>query len=95
MLSKKLLDILICPISHNPLKVTPKEIIASVNVLINKKKCYTVNRQNVKNTIKEAVYAPGTLHLYRVENGIPILLANEAINLKDILYEPPEKNKQS
>ena len=93
MLSKKLLDILVCPISHNPLKVATEEIIAFVNLLISKKKCYTISSQNVKITIEEALYDPKTLHLYKVENGIPVLLTNEAINLKDIGYEPPEKNQ--
>ena len=95
MLSKKLLDILICPISHNPLLMATEEILAVVNRLIRQKNCYTTKGENVKSPIKYALYDSKSLNLYRIENNVPILLIDEAVKLPKTFHEPAPKNKRT
>ena len=82
MLSKDLLSILVCPVNRKPLKIAPQSLIEKINREIQKKKCYTISNEIIKIPLTHALYEPESGLLYRIENGIPVLLPEEAIRYK-------------
>lgn len=82
MIDKNLLDILVCPESHTPLRLADDQLVAKLN--------QAVAAAEVSNRSGEAVTEPidgglvredGTL-LYPIREGIPMMLIDEAIPLE-------------
>ncbi len=84
MISKKLVNILACPVNHKALTLATSEIINKINSKITEKKCYTVTKIQVKSLLKAALYEPSSGLVYRIENDIPILLPEEAIDSQNL-----------
>ena len=79
VLSKELLNILACPLNKKPLQIVPKGLLKKVNEEIQRKKCYTLSDEIIKTPLTHALYEPESGTLYRIEDGIPVLLQEEAI----------------
>jgi uncharacterized protein YbaR (Trm112 family) len=84
VISKELLDILVCPENHTRLELAADELVAKLN--------QAIAAGQVKNRGGEAVTEPvdagliredGTL-LYAIRDGIPAMLIDEAIPLEGI-----------
>ena len=84
MISEKFLKILVCPINQRSLVWATPQVLKKVNTKIRQKKCYTVQKKRVNSPLKTALYEPGSGLVYRVEDNIPILLKEEAIDGKEL-----------
>jgi uncharacterized protein YbaR (Trm112 family) len=81
MLDSKLLSILCCPETRQPLSLAGEECIALLNNAINAGTLKNVAGEAVTETISEALVTPDGSRVYPVREGIPVLLADEAVLL--------------
>ena len=80
-IDQELLDILVCPESHQPVKMADADLIASVNGRIK-----AGGQKNHQGTALSAAIAEGLVRedgkcLYIIDDGIPNMLIDERIDL--------------
>ncbi len=78
-LPQSLLDILCCPVSHEPLRVLEKSRIRKLNQQIEKGELLHVDDTPVEQAIDEALISRDGKVVYIVDKGIPILLPERGI----------------
>lgn len=78
-MDKRLLDILCCPVSKTPLKLLEKKRLASINERIAAGHVLRVDGARVEKLLDEALITEDDKVIYRIEDGIPVLLSEEGI----------------
>ncbi len=81
MLDSKLLDILCCPETRGALKVASEERLAALNSAIAAGSLKNVAGESISEPLTEALETVDGSRVYPVREGIPVLLADEAILL--------------
>ncbi len=76
-----LLEILVCPETRQTLKVAPDDLIARLNQRIAEKKLRNRGGQTVAKPIREALVREDGHVLYVVDDGIPVMLVEESIEI--------------
>ncbi|UCE04304.1 MAG: hypothetical protein JSW67_15545 [Candidatus Latescibacterota bacterium] len=76
---KDLLEILVCPVTKEPLEVLPDEKRAALNALIEKRKIQNVGGKQVEQVLQEGLITTDGKTIYRIDDDIPIMLAEEGI----------------
>ncbi|MEX0916114.1 MAG: Trm112 family protein [Wenzhouxiangellaceae bacterium] len=76
---ESLLDILCCPVSHEPLRPLEKARIKKLNDLIERGGLLYVDGSTVEQPISEALVTRDAKVVYTVEGGIPVLLPDRGI----------------
>ena len=81
-MDKKLLSILCCPVSHQPLSLAKSDLLKRLNTAIAADDVR--NRDGVKLTagLREALVTDDGKRLYPIKDGIPVLLEGESIGLE-------------
>lgn len=74
-----LLDILCCPVSHEPLRPLEKKRINKLNDAIGRGELLYVDGSAVDKPISEALITRDAKVVYAVEGGIPVLLPDRGI----------------
>lgn len=83
-MKKKILSMLCCPITHSPLsKITEKKLIA-LNSAIDEGLIIDRDQNIIKINISDALVNEEGIILYPIEKGIPVLLENRSISLKQL-----------
>jgi len=75
-----LLDVLVCPVSKKPLTVLPEQTMNELNALITEGKITNAGGQKVETPLEEGLITEDRKTIYRIEDGIPIMLAEEGIS---------------
>jgi|TARA_B110000116_G_C16696866_1_gene517891 uncharacterized protein YbaR (Trm112 family) len=81
---KKILNILCCPVTRQPLsKVTGKKLTA-LNEAIENGSITNREKKSIKKKLLDALITKDGLLLYPIEEGIPVLLENRSISLDQL-----------
>ena len=78
-MDRKLLDILCCPVTKQPLALLDKAELAALNAAIAAGGVPRQDGSQQLEAISEGLITRDHLTLYRIDDGIPVLLADEAI----------------
>lgn len=81
-IDRKLLDILCCPETGVPLKLLRKDQLAALNASVAAGEIRYLNDEPVVTPLQEALITNNGERIYRVDNSIPIMLAERAISGK-------------
>jgi uncharacterized protein len=79
MIDQKLLDILCCPVSKTSLVTISKAQLAALNAAIAAAGVQTVDGQKVAAPVDAALITTDNKVIYKILNGIPVLLPEEGI----------------
>jgi uncharacterized protein YbaR (Trm112 family) len=78
-MDKRLLDILCDPLSKTPLKLLTKSQLDLLNRAIRANEVQTTEGQPVSGEVDSGLITIDGKAIYRIDDGIPVLLADEAI----------------
>ncbi len=76
----KLLDILCCPATGNPVKLLKKDQLAELNALIARGEVRYFDDTLVDTPLSEGLITENGERIYRVDDGIPVMLEEKAIS---------------
>ena len=79
--SNELLEILACPETKQPLALASSEVLAKLNTQIEQGALRTRGGEAVSKPIDEALIREDGKILYVVDDGIPVMLIEESIEL--------------
>ena len=79
-----MLDILVCPESKQAVFLADRALVESLNAAIGEGTVVTRGGDAVDESIEEGLVREDRAFLYRVRDGIPIMLIDEAISLEQV-----------
>ena len=79
--SPELLEILVCPETKQPVAPAPRELLAKVNEKIRAGTLRNRGGQPVAHELREGLVREDQHVLYPVDDGIPVMLIEESIEL--------------
>ena len=85
MIDKGLPSILVCPIDHTPLELAGNQLLARVNRAIAAGRVRNRAGRLLEHPLEGALQRTDKTFLYPIVDDIPVLLADEAIPLAEIL----------
>ncbi|HIA76847.1 MAG TPA: Trm112 family protein [Gammaproteobacteria bacterium] len=80
----KLLEILCCPVSKQPVFPLSKEKLAAVNTAIAAGHVTQANDTVVETPLGEGLITKNKQRIYRIDDGIPVMLEEESIAVDQI-----------
>ena len=83
-MDKKLLAILCCPVTHRQLSVAKPDVVKRLNAAIGQGRISNRDGAVLSADIKEALITDDGKLLYPVDDGIPVLLEGESINVEQL-----------
>jgi uncharacterized protein YbaR (Trm112 family) len=79
-IDRKLLDILCCPATGVPLQTLRKDQLQQLNGMIAAGEVLYLNDTPVDTPLQEALITENGERIYRIDDGIPIMLEDRAIS---------------
>ncbi len=79
--SQELLEILVCPETRQPVALASEEALAKVNELVSSGELRNRGGDPVEKPITEALLREDGKMLYLVDDGIPVMLIEESIEI--------------
>ena len=80
----KLLDILCCPVSKQPVFPLSEETLATVNAAIAAGQVIQADDTIVETPLSEGLITKNKQRIYRIDDGIPVMLEEESIAVNQI-----------
>lgn len=84
-MDRKLLDLLVCPRTHQPLDLLDARGLQLVNASIAAGSLQRVDGEPQREPLREALVTRDGNTAYRVDDGIPVLLGDEGLSVRDVL----------
>ena len=81
---KHLLEILVCPVTKTPVQLLAKDKLAILNREVGKGEICYVDGSPVEEPLEEALITDDGRTLYRVSDGIPVMLEEQGITAKQV-----------
>lgn len=81
MFDSSLLNILCCPVTRQPLSLADDECLAMLNAAIETGRLKNVAGEKITELLTEALVTEDKSKVYLIREGIPVLLADEAVAL--------------
>jgi uncharacterized protein YbaR (Trm112 family) len=78
-MDKRLLDILCCPVTKSPVKPLTRAQLEAVNRAIDAGGVRTINNAAVSVPLQAGLITTDGKVIYRIEDDIPVMLADESI----------------
>lgn len=88
-MDKRLLDILCCPVSKTPVRPLGERALQALNDAIRAGGVVNVGGAPVKETLGEGLITVDQKVVYRVQDGIPVMLPEEGIGTTQLSDFPP------
>ena len=89
-MDRKLLDLLVCPLTRQPLAVLDGQGLHVLNDAIQAGGVMRADGSIQVDTIREALITRDRVSVYRIDDGIPVLLAEDAIATAQVVAFPAE-----
>ncbi|MDR0183199.1 Trm112 family protein [Lysobacter arvi] len=83
-MDRKLLDLLVCPTTRQPLQLLDNRGLTALNAAIQNGGLLRADGSAQTETLHEALITRDRKTVYRVDDGIPVLLAEEAMTTAQI-----------
>jgi len=83
-MDKRLLEILHCPVTHKGLALAKPATLQAVNTLIEAGRLCNRDGQALLTPLTEALLTDDGKILYPVNDGIPVLLEGESVNMEQL-----------
>ena len=87
-MDRKLLDILACPATRQPLALLESRGLDALNRAISAGGVHRVDDSPQSESVREALVTRDRKLVYRIEDGIPVLLVEEAIGTGQVADFP-------
>jgi uncharacterized protein YbaR (Trm112 family) len=87
MFDKELLDIIVCPVSHQPLQLADQALLARINQAIGAGWVKDQLGRTVAEPLEEALIRKDGRILYPIRDGIPVMLGEEGISVQAEWHE--------
>ena len=87
-MDKRLLDILCCPVSKSPVSLLSRPQLDAVNAAIRAGDARTVAGTAVGTPLADGLVTADGKVIYRIEDDIPVMLADEAIGTTQLSSFP-------
>ncbi len=81
-IDRKLLDVLCCPVTKQPVRVMKRDEITALNERIQAGEVRYQDDEPVDTPLTEGLITDNEERVYRVDDGIPVMLEERAINLR-------------
>ena len=81
-IDRKLLDVLCCPVTKQPVRALARAELKSLNERIAGGEVYYQDETPVESPVEEGLITANEERVYRVDDGIPVMLEERAINLR-------------
>ena len=78
-MDRKLLDILCCPVTKQPLALLDARELDALNAAIGRGEVKRADGSRQEAVLREGLITRDHRTIYRIDEGIPVLLADEAI----------------
>ena len=88
-MDRKLLDILACPATRQPLAMLEKRGLEALNQAIQSGAVRRVDDSPQSDPLREALVTRDRKRIYRIDDGIPVLLVEEGIATGQVADFPP------
>ena len=88
-MDRKLLDILACPATRQPLAMLDSRGLAALNEAIATGGVQRIDGAPQRDAVREALVTRDRKLAYRIDDGIPVLLVEEGIALGQVADFPP------
>ncbi len=83
-MDKRLLDILCCPVSKTPVRALGRAELDALNAAIGGGQVQSVAGVAVREPLSEGLITTDRKVIYRVEDGIPVMLPEEGIGTSQL-----------
>jgi len=87
-MDRKLLDILCCPVTKQPLALLNGAELAALNLAISDGAIKRADGERQREPLREGLITRDHRTVYRVDDGIPVLLADESIATAQVVDFP-------
>ncbi len=84
LIEKRLLDILRCPATHQALRMLAPAQLDALNQAVSSGTLLDSEGRAVQHPFTAALLAAGGANLYRIDDGIPVLLVSESVDPRGI-----------
>lgn len=81
-MDKKLLDVLVCPVTGAALAPANEDTLARVNTTIEAGEARHADGSPVEQILEQALITSDNATLYRIDDGIPMMLPDRAIEVR-------------
>jgi len=83
-IDRKLLEILCCPVTKRAVIPLSKDKLQRLNRLIAAEDLQYADGSTIKGPLKEALITDNSTTIYRIEDGIPVMLEDESIRVQGL-----------
>ncbi len=83
-IDRKLLAILVCPVTKQPLLALSQARLERLNQLIERRKLHTLDGGAIECPLQQALITQNGATIYRVEDNIPVMLEEQSIRCEQI-----------
>jgi uncharacterized protein YbaR (Trm112 family) len=83
-MDKRLLSILVCPVTHKGLSMAAAEQMRQVNAAIEQGGVQNVDGETLNTALREALVTDDGKRLYAISDGIPVLLEGQSVLLDQV-----------